>query len=217
MPFFGGTRPAPIELPPISLDAKLEFRSAALADSLSYWKKQAAGRQMPLLSDIRPEEIARLLPFLSLFEMRTQDGEFSLFPRLAGSKFEEVFGPIHKRELHTVLAPEFLERWHGAARAMIGAGASRRQKLHLLRDASCTAEPNRRRYRHPFSDVRFRNARPLGLSTLWWRMPSSTIIPAARQRTRPSWREQLEAATPDGIDVNFENVGGNIGKLVVKR
>jgi len=134
MPFFGGTRPALIELPPISLDAKLEFRSAALADSLSYWKKQAAGRQMPLLSDIRPEEIARLLPFLSLFEMRTQDGEFSLFPRLAGSKFEEVFGPIHKRELHTVLAPEFLERWHGAARAMIEAGVPLRASGQVLHE-----------------------------------------------------------------------------------
>ncbi|MBO6904037.1 MAG: NADP-dependent oxidoreductase [Parvibaculum sp.] len=31
------------------------------------------------------------------------------------------------------------------------------------------------------------------------------------------WREQLEAATPDGIDVNFENVGGEIMEAVMAR
>ncbi|WOF75518.1 NADP-dependent oxidoreductase [Parvibaculaceae bacterium PLY_AMNH_Bact1] len=31
------------------------------------------------------------------------------------------------------------------------------------------------------------------------------------------WREQLEAVTPDGIDVNFENVGGEIMEAVMAR
>ncbi len=31
------------------------------------------------------------------------------------------------------------------------------------------------------------------------------------------WREQLKAATPDGIDVNFENVGGQIMEAVMGR
>lgn len=31
------------------------------------------------------------------------------------------------------------------------------------------------------------------------------------------WREQLAAATPDGVDVNFENVGGEIMEAVVGR
>lgn len=33
----------------------------------------------------------------------------------------------------------------------------------------------------------------------------------------PDWREQLVAATPDGIDVNFENVGGEIMEAVMAR
>jgi NADPH2:quinone reductase len=33
---------------------------------------------------------------------------------------------------------------------------------------------------------------------------------AAIDRHAPDWREQLTAATPDGIDVSFENVGGEI-------
>ena len=34
---------------------------------------------------------------------------------------------------------------------------------------------------------------------------------------RPDWREQLAAATPNGIAVNFENVGGDIMNAVLER
>ncbi len=40
---------------------------------------------------------------------------------------------------------------------------------------------------------------------------------AAIDYKAPDWREQLEAATPDGIDVNFENVGGEIMEAVMAR
>ena len=35
-------------------------------------------------------------------------------------------------------------------------------------------------------------------------------LDAAVDYKAPDWREQLKAATPDGIDVDFENVGGEI-------
>jgi len=40
---------------------------------------------------------------------------------------------------------------------------------------------------------------------------------AAVDYKRDDWREQLAAATPDGIDVNFENVGGEIMEAVMAR
>ena len=40
---------------------------------------------------------------------------------------------------------------------------------------------------------------------------------AAVDYKRADWREQLAAATPDGIDVNFENVGGEIMEAVMAR
>lgn len=40
---------------------------------------------------------------------------------------------------------------------------------------------------------------------------------AAVDYKAPDWREQLEAVTPDGIDVNFENVGGEIMEAVMMR
>ena len=40
---------------------------------------------------------------------------------------------------------------------------------------------------------------------------------AAVDYKAPDWREQLKAATPDGIDVDFENVGGEIMEAVFGR
>jgi NADPH2:quinone reductase len=40
---------------------------------------------------------------------------------------------------------------------------------------------------------------------------------ASVDRKAPDWREQLAAATPDGIDVDFENVGGEIMDEVFMR
>lgn len=40
---------------------------------------------------------------------------------------------------------------------------------------------------------------------------------AAVDYKNPNWRQQLEEATPDGIDINFENVGGEIMEAVYKR
>jgi len=40
---------------------------------------------------------------------------------------------------------------------------------------------------------------------------------ACVDRLAPDWREQLDAATPDGIDVDFENVGGEIFDHILMR
>ncbi len=40
---------------------------------------------------------------------------------------------------------------------------------------------------------------------------------AAVDYKAPDWREQLKVATPDGVDVNFENVGGEIMEAVMAR
>ena len=40
---------------------------------------------------------------------------------------------------------------------------------------------------------------------------------AAVDRHAPDWREQLDAATPDGVDIDFENVGGEIMDHVFMR
>lgn len=109
---------APV-LPPIALETELKFEMAVVREGCAYWQAKAAGREMPLHADIRPEEIPRLLPYICLFDIRRRAGVLDIFPRLAGAKFEEIFGSIHNRALDTVLAPEIVERWNDAARRMI--------------------------------------------------------------------------------------------------
>jgi len=130
----GNLRRRAVSLPPIALDAELDFAHPELNEGLAYWRKKAAGRAMPCLSDIQPEEIPRLLPYLSLFEIRRSGGVSELFPRLAAPKMEEVFGPIHRRPLHTVLAPEILQRWEGATRTMIDMGVPLRGAGEVLHE-----------------------------------------------------------------------------------
>jgi NADPH-dependent curcumin reductase CurA len=40
---------------------------------------------------------------------------------------------------------------------------------------------------------------------------------ACVDRTAPDWRSQLDAATPDGIDVDFQNVGGEVMDHILMR
>jgi len=54
-----------------------------------YWRSKCAGRMMPSRADIRPAEIARLLPYLSLIDVV---GEARLRVRLAGTQLREFFG-----------------------------------------------------------------------------------------------------------------------------
>lgn len=108
-----------VTLPPIALETRLDFEMTGVREGCAYWQAKAAGREMPLHADIRPEEIPRLLPYICLFDIRREGGGLDIFPRLAGAKFEEVFGPVHNRPLDTVLAPEIVERWNGAAKRVI--------------------------------------------------------------------------------------------------
>lgn len=130
-----GVRRAAIELPPIEVDKDLTFEAEEPRKGLEYWRRKTEGRPMPRRNDIRPEEIASLLPYMVLFDItRMPGGGVDLFPRLAGARFEEVFGPIHNRPLSTRLAPEILERWRGVARAMLEHGGPIRAFGNVLHE-----------------------------------------------------------------------------------
>ncbi len=113
----------PIELPPIEVDRSLAFEAPETLAGLEYWRRKLDGRPMPRRNDIRPEEIPSLLPYTVLFDLTPlPGGGVDMFPRLAGARFEEVFGRIHNRPLSTRLAPEILARWRGVAGAMLEHG-----------------------------------------------------------------------------------------------
>jgi hypothetical protein len=54
-----------------------------------YWLQQAAGRAMPLRSDIRPAHIPRILPGISLIDVEPEIGRSKV--RLAGTRLREIY------------------------------------------------------------------------------------------------------------------------------
>jgi hypothetical protein len=54
-----------------------------------YWVDRALGRDMPMISDINPAHIPRLLPFISLIEVAPDTGQCRI--RLAGTRLRDVY------------------------------------------------------------------------------------------------------------------------------
>lgn len=54
-----------------------------------YWLEQAAGRVMPLRADIRPTQIPRILPGISLVDVDPEFGRSRV--RLAGTRLREIY------------------------------------------------------------------------------------------------------------------------------
>ncbi|MFO1186971.1 MAG: PAS domain-containing protein [Alphaproteobacteria bacterium] len=55
-----------------------------------YWRSKCAGRQMPSRADIRPADLPRLLPGMSLIDVVADSDRLRV--RLAGTQLREVFG-----------------------------------------------------------------------------------------------------------------------------
>jgi PAS domain len=54
-----------------------------------YWLEQAAVRSMPIRSDIRPAQIPRILPGISLVDVEPEIGRSKV--RLAGTRLREIY------------------------------------------------------------------------------------------------------------------------------
>ncbi len=55
-----------------------------------YWRSKCAGRSMPSRADIRPADISRLLPCISLIDVLADAGRLRV--RLAGTQLREIYG-----------------------------------------------------------------------------------------------------------------------------
>jgi hypothetical protein len=55
-----------------------------------YWRAKCAGRAMPTRRDIRPADLPRLLPCISLIDVLPENERMRV--RLAGTRLREVFG-----------------------------------------------------------------------------------------------------------------------------
>ncbi len=77
-----------------------------------YWKSCCAARPMPSRADLDPVAMRKFTTHVGLIEIRTEPNEAAeYFIRRAGTKWEEVFGPMTGRFIHEFLPPEIETSW----------------------------------------------------------------------------------------------------------
>ncbi len=109
-----------LTFPPIAYDADLAFTRDAPRIGYEYWRGLCNGRSLPDRRDIDPLAMTGIIRHFNLLDIvREEEGEIRLSPRLIGTAMEEVFGPIHNRNIEDMLAPAVIARWEGAAHEVL--------------------------------------------------------------------------------------------------
>lgn len=109
-----------LTFPPIAYDADLAFTRDAPRIGYEYWLGLCNGRRFPDRRDVDPLALTAVIRQFNLLDIiREEEGEIRLRPRLIGTAMEEVFGPIHNRDIEDMLAPAVIARWEGAAHEVL--------------------------------------------------------------------------------------------------
>jgi hypothetical protein len=110
-------------LPGIEIDKTLSFRHPLNVEALGYWRSLLKGRAMPARADLDPRAMRGFLADMGLMETRKKaDGTSDYFVRLAGTRTEQIYGPVTGKLISEFLPPEIEARWRGALDAAVAAG-----------------------------------------------------------------------------------------------
>jgi hypothetical protein len=97
---------------PLRFDWNLKFTRPATRLAHEYWESCRAGRTMPTRADLKPAAMHKFTEHVGLVEVRAEPGpDVDYFIRRAGTKWEQVFGPMTGRLIHDFLPPEIETRW----------------------------------------------------------------------------------------------------------
>ena len=98
--------------PPVTFDWSLAFEHRVAQLALAYWKSRCAGRSMPQRSDLTPGGMSEFLANVALIEsLRVGQTKRQYRVRLAGTRVEQIFGPIGGKSISEVLTEEIEARW----------------------------------------------------------------------------------------------------------
>lgn len=82
----------------------------AQQDIYAYWASLKDGRRLPARASIRPEDLKRFLPTISLIDVHAEPGDFRL--RLAGTGLFDIYGrEITGRTLGEAFSPPVADYW----------------------------------------------------------------------------------------------------------
>ena len=107
----GGSLNAAVHTRPLQLDWNLEFTQTPTILARDYWRSRRRAYGMPARADIAPAAMRKFVAHAGLSEIRPGTRQVDYFIRLAGTRWEDVFGPMTGRFLEDFLPPEIEMRW----------------------------------------------------------------------------------------------------------
>jgi hypothetical protein len=121
----------PLPLPEI--DRKIAPRHPLILEASEYWKSHRGDRAMPSRADLDPKAMRKLLPHMALVEPRARaDGAPDYFVRLAGTRLEQIYGPMAGRFIGEAVTIEIATRWQMVLDAVANSAAPLRTMGRMM-------------------------------------------------------------------------------------
>lgn len=101
-----------IRTEPVVLDWSLNLERTETILARDYWleRRRELGR-MPSRADLSPTGMRNFVSHVGLIEVQDGESQADYVIRLAGTKWEEVFGPMKGKRVQEFLPPLIEERW----------------------------------------------------------------------------------------------------------
>ena len=98
--------------------AALEFKSGALSELLSIWRRIAPQGGIPRRKELTPRLLRAHLTDIAIYERsRSADGRERYRMRVSGARYASVLGDFGGKYFDEAAPPKFLKRWHAAPAA----------------------------------------------------------------------------------------------------
>jgi hypothetical protein len=98
-------------LPALHIDSEVVLTQPLTIKTYDYWRACRGLRLMPTRADITPKGMKEFMTNVGLIEARPTALGVDYVVRLAGTRCEEVFGPITGKSFCDFLPPEIELRW----------------------------------------------------------------------------------------------------------
>jgi len=107
----GRDAPASDALPEMIIDAPLALTRPLTIKARDYWTALRSDREMPTRADITPRGMREFLANIALFDVMPDTSETDFMIRVAGTKLEDLVGPVKGLSVCNSFAPEISARW----------------------------------------------------------------------------------------------------------
>jgi hypothetical protein len=96
------------------LDRELAFEREPTRLACAYWHDRRGDRTMPARGDLAPSGMRKFMSHVGLIDILRDSSTADYRIRLAGTRWEAVYGPMTGRCLNEFLAPRLEARWRKA-------------------------------------------------------------------------------------------------------